>query len=293
MARLAYPAFLLGSATLSLGPLMVRVSEVGPLPSAFWRLAIGAGPLLLCAWLIPSQKARRPFGKGPLFAAGFAAVFFAADLMSWHLGIVRTSLANASLFGNMACFLLVAYGLMTGREHISRKIILPLTLAGSGAALLFGVSAQLSLQHLAGDLLCFLAAVFYTGYLAAIGSLRARQPAITVLALVTTIGALIMLPVAWLAPGPLFPHSLSGWLPLLVLGLGSQVLGQGLIVYGLAHLSTTASGLGLLVQPIIGALLGWVLFAEKMGPIELLGASLILAALISQALPKQPRSQQA
>mgnify|MGYP003351542287 CR=1 FL=1 len=43
-------------------------------------------------------------------------VAFAADLASWHLGIVRTTMANATLFGNAASFVLMGLVLMFYRE---------------------------------------------------------------------------------------------------------------------------------------------------------------------------------
>lgn len=297
-ARLAYPALLLGSAVLAVGPLMVRLAPVGPMQSAFWRLAVAIIPLMLLVRLIPSQRISAKPGptlSGHILWGGvaLAGVFFASDLLAWHLGIVRTTLANASLFSNMAGFLMMAWGILVVRMRPSPRQAAVMLLATVGALCLFGASAELSLRHLAGDLLCLLSAVFYAGYLISIGKARGALPSLAVLAGSTVAGAVALLPVVLLAPDPLLPSTPEGWLPLIALGLGSQVLGQGLIVYALAHLPPAVSGVGLLMQPVFAGLIGWTMFNEIMGPLELFGASLILVALISQSLPARSVRQPA
>ena len=39
-------------------------------------------------------------------------------------------------------------------------------------------------------------------------------------------------------------------------------------------------GVGLLVQPLLAATIGWLVFGETMGPLELLGAAILCAALV-------------
>ena len=292
-SRLAYPALLVGSAVLAVGPLMVRLASVGPMQSAFWRLAVAVIPLMLLVRFLPSQRITVKSGGahgGRVLWGGvaLAGVFFASDLLAWHLGIVRTSLANASLFSNMAGFLMMAWGILVLRMRPTPRQVGVMLVAVVGALCLFGASAELSMRHLAGDVLCLLSAVFYAGYLLAIGKARGTLPSLAVLAGSTIAGSVALLPVVLLSPDPLLPSTAEGWLPLIALGLGSQVLGQGLIVYALAHLPPAVSGVGLLMQPVVAGIIGWTMFNEIMGPLELFGSVLILAALVSQSLPARP-----
>ncbi len=52
------------------------------------------------------------------------------------------------------------------------------------------------------------------------------------------------------------------WTALFLLALGSQVLGQGLLVYAIGALPPLVVGLTLLTQPAISALIGWLAYGE-------------------------------
>ena len=91
-------ALIVANVALASGALFVRLTDVGPVAAGFWRLGL-ATPLLFAAAVAigdrPVQASRGLWGV--LTIAGLA---FAADLACWHLGIVRTTLANATLLGN-------------------------------------------------------------------------------------------------------------------------------------------------------------------------------------------------
>ena len=64
------------------------------------------------------------------------------------------------------------------------------------------------------------------------------------------------------------------------LALVSHAGGQSLITYALAHLPAAFSSVSLLLQPVIAALLAWVLLAEPLRSMQALGASIILLAIV-------------
>ena len=273
-----------GSACLAFGPLLVRMADVGPLASAFWRQALAAPFLFLLARAVAGRGAEAGGFAGInarlLGLAAVAGLAFAADLSVWHLGIMRTTLANATLLANAATFMLPLYGLFVLGQRLRGPQWWALASAAAGVALLLGRSAELSPRHFAGDLLCLAAAVFYTVYLVVIEKVRGRLDALPALALATLAGAIGLAPLA--ATGAFWPQN---WTPILGLAIGSQVVGQGLIVYAVRHLSPLVVGLALLVQPAISAAIGAIRFGEVPGPWEIAGAALVVAALVIARLP--------
>ena len=95
----------------------------------------------------------------------------------------------------------------------------------------------------------------------------------------TTITALVLLPIALVAPQPFWPSAAQGWLVLLALAIVTQILGQGLIAYAFAHLPASLSSVSLLIQPVVAAFVAWLLFAEAVGPAQWIGGAIVLAGI--------------
>src|SRR5204862_4493347 len=75
------------------------------------------------------------------------------------------------------------------------------------------------------------------------------------------------------------------WTALFLLALGSQLIGQGLLVYAIGALPPLVVGLTLLTQPAISALIGWLAYGETLRPLDWFGAAAIAAALVLVRLP--------
>ena len=278
----AFPALLLGSSALALGPWLVRLSEVGTVAAGFWRLALALPFLFLIARVV-GQPVHWP-GRVLGIIIGFAALFFAADLAAWHTGIHMTKLANATLFGNTASFAFAAWGLWLVRSWPSPVQGWALALAALGSILLMGNSAELSLRNLHGDLLTLAAGLLYAGYLIAVNRARETLAPLPLLFLSSAMGAAMLLPVALILGEQIIPEN---WTFVIVLAMSSQVLGQGLLVYAIGALPPLVVGLVLLTQPAISAFIGWVAYGEMLQPLDWVGAAAIAAALVLVRLPQR------
>ena len=276
----AFLALLVGSCSLALGPWLVRLSGTGPVAAGFWRLALALPFLFLIA-----RMTRRPVhwpGRALALVVAFAAFCFAADLALWHTGIHMTKLGNATLFGNVSSFAFAAWGLWLVRKWPSPMQAAALFLAALGAGLLMASSAELSARNLRGDLLALGAGLLYTGYLVAVERGRGQLAALPLLFLASLFGAAMLLPVSLVMGERIFP---ADWSYVLLLALGSQVLGQGLLVYAIGALPPLIVGLALLTQPAISALVGWLVYREALSPLDWLGAAAIGIALVLVRLP--------
>jgi drug/metabolite transporter (DMT)-like permease len=281
--RLAFPALILANLFLAAGPWLVREADVGPVAAGFWRLAL-ALPFL--AWMGWRHSARRPFPGWALIATIAAGgIFFAADLAAWHEGILRTKLANATLFGNFASFLFAIYGFILLRRAPRPIQALALILAAAGTILLLGSSYELSRAHFTGDLLALLAGLFYTFYLIAVDRARRTMKPWPVLAIATAAGVAPLLLFALALGERVIP---GDWTPVVALSISSQLFGQGLLVYAMGHLSPVLVGLCFLTQPIASAAIGWAAYGESLTVGDGIGALLVCAALVLIRLPRSP-----
>lgn len=276
-------ALLGGNFALALGPWSVRLSDAGPVATGFWRLALALPVLLLLARA--NHQRLTGFRPRTWLAVAGAGAFFAADLAAWHLGIMRTRLGNASLFGNAGSLILMVWGLVALRRAPFRGEWLALGAACAGAAILFGRSLEISTATLVGDLFCLLAGFFYAFYILLLQSERAQFGSWSLLFWASLAGApLLLLLALWLGE-PVMPQR---WWPLLALAFGSQIVGQGLLVYSLRHFPPLIIGLSLLTQPSVSVIAGWFAFGETLSGWDFLGMTLVAAALVLARAGEKP-----
>ena len=280
-SRLAFVALLTGAVGIAFAPVFVRLSEVGPSATAFYRLLL-ALPVL---WLWRMQERTRtgapagPAGRKDCCQLAVAGLLFAGDLALWHWSIKLTSVANATLFANFApIFVTLGARLLFG-ERIRPSFIGALALALAGAALVVGVSLRLTVGHVLGDALAVGAAVFYGSYMLCVKHLRRSFSTATILAWSGLASVAGLLLAALLSRESLLPADSRGWLVLIALALVSQVAGQGLIAYAFAHLPVSFSSLSLLLQPAVAALLAWFILHESLRPLQIAGGCVILAGI--------------
>jgi len=271
----ALTALVLGAVGIAWAPIFVRYAVadgVGPSAAAFWRLAL-AVPV---AWLWASRDLRTHTIRERLQLC-LPGLFFAGDLAVWHWSIHWTSVANATLLANFQPVLVTLGGWLIFRRRFKGLFLVGMVLALAGAAVLVGASTG---GQLRGDLLGLLTAVFYASYFLSVGWLRERFSTPTILAHTVTAAAIILAPIAYLSGESLFGYSMAGWLDVIGLAAVSQIIGQGFVIYALAHLPAHFSAVTLLLQPAIAALLAWWLFLETPEPQQAVGGVVMLVGIV-------------
>ncbi|MFM5917033.1 MAG: DMT family transporter [Novosphingobium sp.] len=270
-----FAALLGGNVALALGPLWVRLADSGPISAAFWRLALALPVFVVLARWNGQRLSGHRWGAVAAIMAG--GTFFALDLASWHLGIGRTRLGNATLFGNSGSILLVAFGLIALKRWPRLLEWAAFLAAIAGSAILLGRSLEMSRDTMIGDLLCLFAGFLYTFYILLAQRARGQFGSWAVLVYASLAAVVVLGLIASRTHEPFWPHN---WWPLVALALTSQVIGQGLLVYALRHFSAFVVGLALLSQPAVAVVVGWLAFGEVLAPLDFLGMALVGAGLV-------------
>jgi len=271
-------ALFAGATCIALSPIWVRIAEVGPTASAFWRVAL-AVPLLWVLWpLAPRRSNGLLAGDWRLLAA--AGLAFAGDLAFWHWSIKFTSVANSTLLANLASIFVTLAVWLIWKQKPTGTFLAGLVAALLGVGLLVHTSLDFSPTGLLGDALGVVTAIFYAWYLLSVKGIRDRGAAtLHLMALTTTLTAVLLLPVALVSGESLLPQTWTGWLTLLGLAWISHSAGQGLIAYALAHLPAAFSSVSLLFQPVMAAVFAWVLLAEPLVALQVVGGVVVLAGI--------------
>jgi drug/metabolite transporter (DMT)-like permease len=281
--RLALAVLFLSTVLVSFSGTMVRLSDVGPLATAFWRMALAIPVLLI--WMaveargarsrVPHRATRADFAL--LIAAG---LLFGVEIGVWHVAIGYTSVANATLFSNFSPIVVTLGAVLFLAQPTNRKFVLGMAVALAGAAVLMSRSVQISADHAMGDLLALSVSVLFGAYVLVVAYLRSRFGTATIMLWTSAWASLALLPVTLLWEDALLPTTRDGWLIVIFVAVACQGLGQSLLTQALAHLPASFSSVGYLVIPVLAAAWAWIFLGEAIGPEQAIGGAVILTGVI-------------
>lgn len=272
---------LLGAAAIGFAPIFVKLTTLGPIATAFYRLLLAIPLIGLWRWMMRprgarvQQKVLLPDGM-LLLAAG---AFFAGDLTLWHMSLDMTTVMNATLFNNFVPFFVPIFTYVLYRQKTSMTFFMAVLLAIAGSVLLSGGGIGLSGAHLEGDMLALFSALLFVGYALIVQRARQKYDAATVM-LWTSISNACCLGFAALGTGEsLIPGTLQDWAVVACLALFVHTLGQGLLAYAMAQLSAALVTVTMLVSPIVSGVLAWFFFDEALSGVEVLGAVIVMSSI--------------
>lgn len=272
-----------GAAIIGLAPILVRLADAGPAAVGFWRVAF-AMPLLG----LMALRADRGVGSPNRFAL-LAGLAFACDLGFWHYSIHFTSVANATVLTNLTPVVVTAAAWIFLKQRPAKLFVAAVALAVAGAWLMAvgrGAHAPGSNPPL-GDALALTTALWYALYFLAISAARRSVGATRVMFWSSVASAPLLLVAAVALGERIFPVTAGGWAAVIGLGV-MHVAGQGSIAWALGRLPAATASVVVLIQPVVAALLGWLLFSEALGPLQALGGAIALfGVVLSQAASRK------
>lgn len=272
-------ALLLGVVGISFAPIFVRLSEVGPISTAFWRVTLAIPFFWFC---LPSRNREKIKNSqenhvsiGWLITPG---IFFGAGLSLWHLAIQYTSVANSTLLANFAVILVSLFAWHYWKERFGPSFVIGAAFALFGIALLVGIDYG-NFDQRTGNFIALIAAVGYAAYLISIKKVRKNISTQKIMYWSTISCSMTLLPIMLLSNETVMPQTANGWWILFGLAFAAHFAGQGLITYAIAHLPASFSAVNLLLQPVIAAILAWVLLSEALSGLQIAGGMIVLIGL--------------
>jgi drug/metabolite transporter (DMT)-like permease len=282
MNLLGNPTFRLfiGAALISLSAVWVRLVDVSPSASGFYRVLFGG--VALSIFLMATRR-QLHLSKRLWLLLVVASAFLVLDLWFWHRSIVVIGPGLATLLANFQVFIMMIVGIAFLRQRPTPTQMLAVPLAFVGLSLIVGFDwGALPEDYKHGVILGFLTALAYACYLLTLRKIRSistyRVPSREV-AVVSMIAAAIMAVIVIVEEGSIVVPSNEdlGWL--VAYGVLSHCLGWLFIVSSLSEVSTVQVGLALLLQPALSFVWDILFFDRPMAGIELAGAAIALTAI--------------
>jgi drug/metabolite transporter (DMT)-like permease len=286
--RFALPAVAVGVLAVSAAAIFIRLAEAPAVAVAFWRCALGAALLLP-----PALVRRERFPRGRDLWVGIASgVALGAHFGFWISSLDHTSVAaSVVLVSTQPVFVAILAYLIFG-ERTTLLSFAGILAAVVGSAVIAGDDSVGS-AALLGNALALAGAGAVAVYVL-IGR-YSRTGGIGVLpysVVVYSAAALALLPVALVLDVRLWGYSGETWFWILAITLGPQLMGHTVFNWALRYVEASIISGIILAEPVISALLAWLILAEKPGLPTVLGGCVVLLGLFlllrGRRVPAEP-----
>ena len=283
----ALAVLVLGACAIAFAPIFVRLAGAGPAAAGFWRLALALPALL--AMTLWSARGRPGPALRPSLLGLLAGVFFALDLGFWHYGIKLTTVANATILANLSPLVVTGAAWVMFKERPAGGFLLGLLLALGGVrAIAAAHGAGVGIDPALGDALSVATSGWYAAYMLTVRQARAGRTAAEVMFWSSLVGAPLLLAASLVLHERIDPGPPGAWAACVGLAV-VHVAGQGSIAWALGRVPAAVASMAVLVQPVLAAVLGWLIFAEPMTGLQMAGGA---AALSGVALAQLAAARQ-
>lgn len=267
---------LLGVAGVSLSAVFVRWSTAPSLVLAFYRMVFSA--LLLVPLAMVRRAEFRDLRRRELCLSLLSGAFLGVHFACYFESLRWTSIAAAVVLVDTEVLFVALASVLVLRKKLSRR-------AWTAVLLAFGGSVAVALADasgggaLRGNLFALTGSVCMAVY-TMLGAVCRRSLSTTVYTSLVYLSAAGTVLAAALAGG----QALTGWGPVnLLAGLGMAVfctlLGHSVFSWGLKYLPPAFISTANLLEPVLAAVWGLLLFGERPGPLVVLGGGVILLGI--------------
>ncbi|TVR19672.1 MAG: DMT family transporter [Nitriliruptor sp.] len=268
----------LGAVLISFSGVWVRLADVEVARSAFLRVAY-ALPLLAVLVVVRAGTGddERRWFRPVAFAAG---LLFGVNLVAWHASIQIIGAGLGTVLPNLQVVVVGLLGVVLFRERPRAGfwVALPVVLVGIWLLSALGQPVIADGSVPVGVGFGVLAGVTYGTWLVVLRFARGRDGGGSAPEMLwsLTLGGFVVTGAVALWEGVAGPAGwpADGWL--LVLAVGSQVVGWLLLTSSIHLLPAAATSVALLLQPVLALVWGAVLLSEPVRAPQVAGAAIVL-----------------
>jgi len=246
----------------------------------FWALVVATGA---------ARQVRMLSGRDVGIALALGAVGYSAQAGAYFAALQRLDAGLLSLLLYTFPAMVTVAAVALGRERASRRKAGALVVASAGLILVLAGAGAGALDPV-GALLGVTAAVVYTTYILTSAGVAERVGPLLLSALVCT-GAATTLTLATVFEGDLHLGDVSaagfGWLA--GIAVVSTVGAVSLFFAGLKRVGPTTASILSTAEPVTTVVLAFLAFGESLGPVQLAGGALVLAAALVLSVRSQGR----
>lgn len=273
-----------GVVAISSAAVLIKLTPAPPLTVAFYRMGFSA----LIMWPIYKIRNERLTERIHQRAAIVAGVFLAGHFALWISSLKFTSVANSLILVTMNPIFVGIGSVLILRERSTPALMMGTGLSMVGCVTLLLGSASSGQGGWTGNLLALSGAVGMSGYMLVGRGIRKRVALIPYITWVYGVAAVVLGLLCLLTRSPLLPESPEILGLLLLIALIPQLIGHSIINWVLRYVPPSYVAVVILLEPITGSLLAYLILAEQPTVWTALGGSLVIIGILIALAASDP-----
>ncbi|MEG1523716.1 MAG: DMT family transporter [Clostridia bacterium] len=260
------------------------MTYIGPFTFSAVRTLIAALTLVPCfrmfdrLGLTPQQADKKQTVKAGLILG--VILFVAANLQ--QIGLLYTTVAKAGFITSLYIVLVPIAGMLLLKKKVHQVIWVCVPIAMVG---LYFLSIHQNFTMGKGDLLVLACAVAFTSQILVIDHFAAKVDVVRMSCLMFFVTSALTAILMFLFEKPVLSQIAAAWWPLLYAGALSGGCAYTMQMLGQRNIEPAAASLLLSPEAMFAALAGWVLLGQTLTDREILGCTLVFAAIILSQIP--------
>ena len=207
-------------------------------------------------------------------------ILFGVSTIFGFTAITTTSVANATIIGNISTAMVLFVAPRFLNENISKsQVLLALTSFAGVAAIVFG-AGNTGGSSLFGDFLALVNALTWTIYF--ISSKRRRVDGVDTwqfLFGVSVIQVFVVVPYALLTSNDILQITWRDLGFLIAMTVFSGTIGHSFMLWAQKYVDASVSSLILLLGPVISSAGAWLVYGQQISLVQVIGGAIVLASL--------------
>ncbi len=274
----------IGICFVSIFPVLVKVTPVSAVTSAFYRLAVAAVLFVLVAFISRSFQKLSAYQLSLVVTCG---ALFASDIAIWNQAISLSSATQASLLTNLAPVWvgIGAYFFLKDKPRLNFWI--GTLIALFGMVLLVGWEYVINFSFDEGFILAIVSSIIYAVYIILSKRVLNDVNVLTFMSWSMVSAGILLFLVSYGTHSELIGFSNTTWLSLIVQGVICQFAGWLCISFSLKNMRANRVSLSLLLSVVFTGLIAWLFIDEEISFEMIIGGVFVLLGIAVTFKEKQ------
>lgn len=268
------------------GSTLVKLAHTPGVTIAFWRM-------ILCTFIwvgILRFTEGRWLSLDDLRVALVPGIIFGLNISFFFTGVTKTTIASAEFTGALTPLLVVPLGAWFFKERLRADALAFGLISIAGLALVLFNAPPTGEFSWAGIGWIVAATAMWAAYLLTSRRLRTGRSVAAVMAAITPIAAVVILPLMLIVfPGTIGQVSWRSVLFITLLGLLTGTAAHGLMVFAQQYVPVGVISMLQVSQPALAVLWSVLFLGSTVNGMQILGGALVIAGLVAVTLQTQRR----